>query len=123
MSPALHRGIRKALRTILQLAAGGGLTALVSALAGGLEPATQAVVMAAWTAFVTLLQNTAETAGLIPTLLPTPGVVPSVGAVSKTVATVETTVDQVGSTIGDVEGTVTSTDGELIAEVDPPAGD
>lgn len=121
MSPALHRGIRKAIRTLLQLAAGGGLTALISALSGGLAPATQGVVMAAWTALVAFAQNTAESAGKIPTLLPTPGLVPSAAAVaSKTVATVETAVDQAGGAVGDVTGTVTGTTGELLGEVDPP---
>jgi len=71
MSPALRRGIRKALRTVVQLVAGGALTALVSMVAGGLSAAAQGTVMAAWTALVALAQNTAETAGKIPTLLPT----------------------------------------------------
>lgn len=121
MSPALTRGWRKAARTILQLAAGGALTALVSAIAGGLSPTAQATIMAAWTTLMALAQNTLETAGKIPTLLPTPGLVPSVGPVlATTVGTVETTVDQVGGAVGDVTGTVIGTAGELIGEVDPP---
>lgn len=121
MNPALHRGSRKALRTVLQLAAGGALTGLVSALAGGLSPSVQGLIMAAWTAFVALAQNTAETAGKIPVLLPTPGIVPSVAPVAvAAVGTVETAVDQVGQTVGDVTGTVTSLTGELLGEVDPP---
>lgn len=118
MSVALHRGIRKALRTVLQLAAGGALTGLVSAVAGGLSAQVQGVVMAAWTALVALAQNTAETAGKIPTLLPTPGLVPSVAPLSSTaVGTVETAVDRAGATVGDVQGTVTGVGGALIGEV------
>lgn len=71
MSPAISRGIRKGLRTLAQLAAGGALTALISAVAGGLPAATQGLVMAAWTALVAFAQNSLETAGTIPTLLPT----------------------------------------------------
>jgi hypothetical protein len=118
MSPALHRGIRKAIRTLLQLAAGGGLTALVTAFAGDLDGRTQGLVMAGWTTLVTLIQNTAETAGVIPTLLPSPGLVPSAGPiVAMNVGTVETEIDTVGDTIGEVSGTVTDTAGELIGEV------
>ena len=121
MSPALHRGLRKAARTVLQLVAGGALTAAVNQFADGLSANTKVYVLALWTVVITLAQNTAETAGLIPTLLPTPGVVPSVGAVTQTVATVETTVDQTGGTVGDVEGTVTDQAGDLLGEVGPPA--
>ena len=71
MSPAVTRGLKKGARTVLQLVAGGALTALVSAIAGGLPAATQGFVMAAWTALVATAQNTLETAGKIPTVLPT----------------------------------------------------
>lgn len=70
MTPTAH-GLRKAIRTLAQLAAGGALTALVAALAHGLSPNVEGVVLAAWTALVAGLQNTAEAKGLIPTLLPT----------------------------------------------------
>ncbi|HEV7534726.1 MAG TPA: hypothetical protein VGP90_03775 [Acidimicrobiia bacterium] len=71
MSPALTRGLKKAGRTILQLMTGGALTALVSAVVGGLSPSTQATVMAVWTTLVAFAQNSLETAGKIPTILPT----------------------------------------------------
>jgi len=71
MSVATDRGTRKALRTVLQLAAAGGLTALVSALADGLAPAQAGLLVAAWGVVVTFLQNTLETAGMIPVVLPT----------------------------------------------------
>ena len=72
----MNRAVRKAIRTALQLVASGGLTALVSLIAGGLEPATAAIVLAAWTVLVTYVQNLLEDAGTIATLLPSP-VVPN----------------------------------------------
>lgn len=117
MSAAWHRGIRKALRTVVQLAAGGALTALVSALSDGLAPSTQGVVMAAWTVLVTLAQNTAETAGKIPTLLPTPGVVPSRAAVTTAVGTVATTVEDADDATAVVVGTVEDLEGQILGEV------
>lgn len=121
MTPGLYRGLRKALRTIVQLVAAGGLTAAVNAFADGLAPNMKALVGAAWLVAVTFAQNAAETAGRIPVLLPTPGLVPSVGAVAGTaVGTVETAVDVAGDSIGDVTGTVESVAGDLLGEVGPP---
>lgn len=68
----MNRALRKALRTILQVIASGGLTALVSAIAGGIAPATAAIVLATWTVIVTYVQNALEGTGTIPTLLPSP---------------------------------------------------
>ena len=122
MSPAIHRAWRKGARTVLQLIAGGALTALVTAVAGGLDAKTQAVVMGAWTALVAALQNGLETAGKIPTLLPTPGLVPSAASVVATaVGTVETAVDQAGGGVGEVQGTVTDQTGALMGEVVDPS--
>lgn len=121
MNPALHRGIKKGLRTLIQLAVGGALTAAVNALASGLSPNTKIYVLTAWTVAVALLQNSLETAGKIPVLLPTPGIVPSVAPVlGKVAGTVETAVDQVGGVVGDVTGTVTDLTGGLLGEVTPP---
>lgn len=121
MSPALHRAWRKAARTVLQLAAAGSLTALVDALAGGLSPQAAALLTAGWGVVVTFLHVYAETAGKVPTLLPTPGIVPSVASVATTVVgTVETTIDRVGDAVGDVTGTVTDVGGQLLGEVNPP---
>lgn len=111
-SPALSRGVRKGLRTILQVVAGGALTALVTAMADGLEPEMQALVMGAWIALVAFAQNWAETAGKIPTVLPTPGLV--VGpAADVVVATVDTVTDTTGGIVGDV----TDTAGDIIGTV------
>ncbi len=72
MTRAQKRGLYKGLRTVAQLVAGGSLTALISAVAGGLSPAWAAVLLGVWTAVVAGVQNTLETTGTIPTLLPTP---------------------------------------------------
>lgn len=68
----MNKATRKALRTLLQVVASGALTALVSALAGGLEPSTAPAPLAAWTVVVTFIQNWLEAGGAIPTLLPSP---------------------------------------------------
>jgi hypothetical protein len=66
----MSRGLRKALRTIVQLVAGGSLTALVTAIADGLDPNVKAIVLAGFTVAVTYAQNALEAAGKIPVLLP-----------------------------------------------------
>ena len=60
---------QRAIRTLLQTIAGGGLTALVVAVANGLPPGVVAVVMGAWTALVAFVQNQLEASGTIPPLL------------------------------------------------------
>lgn len=118
MNPALHRGIRKALRTAAQLVVAGGLTAAVNAFADGLSPNVKVYVTAGWTVVIALAQNFLETAGRVPVLLPTPGLVPSAaGVATKAVGVVETTVDKVGDVVGDVDGVVTDTAGGLLGEV------
>jgi len=120
-SVALHRGWRKAVRTVVQVVASGGLTAAVDAVAGGLDPNTRVMVAAVWLVVVTFCQNALETRGTIPALLPTPGLVPSAGKVAEpVVGVVETTVDRVGDAVGDVEGVVTDLTGDLLGEVNPP---
>lgn len=112
MSAGLQRGWRKSARTIAQVIAGGALTALVTEIVGGLPPATQGLVMGAWVAVVAFVQNWAETAGAIPTLLPTPAVV--VGPVGgAAVATVEAVADETG----DIAGDVLDTAGEVVGTV------
>lgn len=68
----MNRTLSRAARTILQLIAAGGLTALVVALADGLAPNTKAVVLAAATVAVTLAQNLLESAGTLPTVFEPP---------------------------------------------------
>ena len=120
MSPGLHRGLRKAIRTALQLAASGALTAAVNTFADGLSPNTKVYVLAGWTVLIALCQNGLESAGKIPVILPTPGIVPSTGAVTKAVGTVETAVEVAGDAVGDVEGVVIDATGTLLGEVGPP---
>lgn len=121
MSPALHRAWRKAARTLLQMAAAGSLTAVVDLVAHGLSPAAAGAVLVVWGVVVTFLHNYAETAGKIPVILPTPGLVPNVAPLaSRAVGVVETAIDQVGDTVGDVTGVVTDLAGGLLGEVEPP---
>lgn len=117
MSPGLTRGIKKGLRTVAQVAAGGALTALVTALAGGLAPATQALVMGAWVAFVAFSQNWAEGAGKVPVLLPTPAII--AGPASAAVATVDAAADKAGAITGDVIDPQGAVVGEVTGQVTP----
>lgn len=116
MGPGLTRGIKKGLRTIAQVAAGGALTALVTALAGGLAPTTQAIVMGAWIAFVAFSQNWAEGAGKIGVLLPTPALIS--GPTADAVATVEAAADRTGGIVGDVLDTAGDVVGEVTGQLD-----
>jgi hypothetical protein len=108
--------LRKATRQIVQMAAAGSLTILVTALAHGLTPAVEGLVLAAWGVVVVFLHNWAETRGSIPVLLPTPGLVPSVatGAVDTVLAPVAGAVEAVADEAGDVTGTVTDVAGEVV---------
>ena len=109
---ALSRGWRKAARTLLQLAVGGSLTAVVDLLAHGLSPATAGAVMTIWTALVAFLHNYLETAGKIPTIFATPGLVTStIAPVAQATVTAQT------STTGAITGAVTDTAGEVIGKV------
>lgn len=106
------------------MAAAGSLTALVAAAADGLNPTTAGIAVAAWGVLVTFLQNYLETAGKIPTLLPTPGVVPSRAVVATTaVGTVATTVEDVEMDTRVVVGTVEDLEGEVLGEVSGVLGD
>lgn len=104
MNPALNRGLKKAGRTIIQMVASGGMTALVNALAHGLDPTAQLAVAAAWMWLVTFLQNAGETKGIIPILLPTPGLITKTagGLVDTTVGVVDTVAVGGGQVVGDV---------------------
>lgn len=68
----MNRGLRKGIRTLLQLVAGGSLTALVNLGVGGLEPNVKAMLLAAWTVVLAYAQNSLEEAGKISVLLPSP---------------------------------------------------
>ncbi len=64
----MNRTTSRGLRTLLQLVAAGGLTALVNAIAEGLTPNVKAIVLAGSALVVTLAQNLLETAGKVPTV-------------------------------------------------------
>lgn len=68
----MNKGLRKAIRTMVQLIVSGGLTALVAAVAN-LDAATSAVVLGGWQVVVTFCQNALESSGRIPELLPPRG--------------------------------------------------
>jgi hypothetical protein len=109
-NPAFSRGARKALRTVVQVAAGGALTALVTALSGHFDPEITALIMGAWIAFVAFAQNWAEAAGKIPVLLPAPGLITTGGTlVGKAVGAVDTVGRSATTVIEDVvDGTLGS---------------
>lgn len=131
MSPALNRALRKAVRTLLQMAAAGGLTALVDLAAHGLAPGAAAAILVVWGTLVAFLHNFLETQGLIPALLPAAGLVTTSvgGLVAKTVGTVDAVtegathvVGDVVSTSGKVVGGVAGTVGGLVGAVGGTVG-
>lgn len=120
MKPALDRGLRKAGRDLLQVVAAGGATALVTMLTGHLNPELAVAVAFAFKLLVTFAQNTAETAGKIPVVLPSPGLVTTTagGAVSKVVGTVDTVAEGAGQVVGDVVDTA----GKVVGGIAGTAG-
>ena len=60
---------KRAVRTMVQLVAGGGLTGVIAALSSGLNQQETAVVMAVMTLVVTFCQNWAEESGWVKPLL------------------------------------------------------
>lgn len=119
-NPALDRGLRKAGRSALQMVAAGTLTVLVTVLAHGLAPGTEALVLAVWGVVVAFLHNYLETQGIIPAILPTAGLVTTTagGAISKVVGTVDTVADTGGQVVGDVVNTA----GKVVGGVAGAAG-
>lgn len=120
MNQALSRGVKKGLRTLVQLAVGGGLTAAVNSWANGLDPAVQVYVLTGWTVLLALLQNTLETKGVIPTLLPTVGLITreTGGVLQKAVGAVDTVAIEGGQVVGDV----INTSGKVVGGVVGTAG-
>lgn len=117
-SVALNRGWKKAARAVAQMAVAGSATVLVTAIAGGLSPATGGLVLAFWGVVVTFLHNYLETAGKIPVLLPTPGLVPLVRDVAEPVlAPVLATAEAGVAVTGEVVGSVTDLTGAVAGTV------
>jgi hypothetical protein len=63
--------LRRAGRTLLQLIAAGGLTALIAALVDGLDTKAATLTLAGWTVFVTYVQNLLEDKGTLHPVLGT----------------------------------------------------
>lgn len=127
MGPALNRGFRKGGREIIQFIAAGGATALIGVLTGHLSPELVVIVGVLLKFFVTFSQNTLETAGKIPVLLPSAGLVTTTagGAVSKVVGTVDTVVQATTGTATaatQVVGDVVSTSGQVVGGVTGAVG-
>lgn len=59
----------RVVRSVLQLVAGGGLAAIVAAVANGLSPTAAAALSLASALLVIICQNFAEEKGVIPALL------------------------------------------------------
>jgi hypothetical protein len=114
-NPGLIRGLKKAARTLIQLAAAGALTALIDLLAHGLAPQAAGALMTFWTALMAFLQNYLETNGTIPAILPATGLVTTTvgGAVTNVVGTV----DAVKTDVNQVTGQVLDTAGGLVGSV------
>lgn len=123
-SPALTRGARKGIRTLIQTIAGGGLTALVTILAGGLSPSMSALLLAIFTALVSLAQNYLETRGAIPAILPTAGLITTTtgGALGTVVGTVDAVAETGGYVAGDVVNTAGNVVGGITGVVDGVVG-
>jgi hypothetical protein len=98
--------------------AAGGATAVIDLLVDNVNPGYGVVMAFAFKILIAYAQNYLETAGKIPVLLPTPGLVPSVGeGPAVAVGTVDAVAEKVGEAVGEVTGTVESLTGELIGEV------
>jgi len=120
MTPALSRGLRKFGRDVLQVVAAGGATAVVGVLTGHLNPEVAVLVAFGFKVFVTFAQNTLETAGKIPVVLPSPGLVTTSagGVASKVVGTVDAVTEGSAQVVGEVVNTA----GQVVGAVAGAAG-
>lgn len=107
MKPALDRGLRKVGRDLLQVIAAGGAVGIVGLVTGHLSPEVAIIVAFGFKLLTVFAQNTLETAGKIPVLLPSPGLVTTTtgGLIGKAVGTVDTAVADSGQVVGDVVNT------------------
>lgn len=65
----MSNALKRAARTLGQLVASGGLTAIVDQLAGGLSAQQAALVLTGWTVVVSYVHNLLEDSGAVPTVL------------------------------------------------------
>jgi hypothetical protein len=134
MKPALNRGLRKLGRDLLQVIAAGGATAVVALITGHLHPEVAVIVAFAFKLLMVFAQNTLETNGSIPVILPSPGLVTTTtgGLVGKAVGTVDTVVQGAGATVAgvgataaaatQVVGAVVDTAGQVVGNVTGAVG-
>jgi hypothetical protein len=113
----LSRGWRKGIRSLLQVAAGGGLTALVALIGKGFSPTTAVALTVIWGAIVATLHNFFESSGIIPVLLPTPALVPMAATIGAVIAPVAGTVEAVAEDTGHVVGSVKDLAGAVVGTV------
>jgi hypothetical protein len=130
------RGVRKAIRDLVQVAiavvGAGGATALLDALVDSVDPAVGVVLAFVFKVLIAYAQNTLESRGRIPVLLPSPGLVTTgtgtlqraVGAVVPQVeAAVQTTVEGVATTEQRIAGPVLDNAGRVVGAVTGVATD
>lgn len=129
-SPAQSRGARKGIRdavqAVLAVVAAGGATAAIELVVDHLNPAYGVLMAFVFKIVIAYAQNFLETAGKIPVLLPTPGLVSAVldpvdGAATDATPLVAppaaATVDAVTDAAGKVTGAVTDTAGGIVGKV------
>lgn len=120
-TPAQSRGLRKGTRDAFQAAvaivAAGGATAVIGLVVDNVNPSVGVVLAFVFKILVAYAQNYLETAGRIPVLLPTPGLIPTAEAADSALAPVTGAVEAVADTAGEVTGTVTDTTGSIVGKV------
>jgi hypothetical protein len=130
-NPAQFRGARKGLRdafqAVLAVVAAGGATVVVDLLIGQINSLlVGAVLTLVFKVLIAYAQNLLETAGKIPVLLPTPGLVSAAlepveevlaGAVPILAPPPVATVDAVVAETGEIAGTVVGVTGGVVGKV------
>lgn len=121
-SAARSRGFRKSIRdafqALLAVVAAGGATVGFETFVGTLAPAYSGLLAIGFKILIAYAQNYLETAGKIPVMLPTPGLV-----TSSVAPIAQATVKASASATGAVSGDVTDTTGEKIGEVSGQANE
>lgn len=121
-SPAASRGARKALRDAFQavvaVVAAGGASLVIDLVVGHVDPVVGVVLAFVFKIMVAYAQNYLETAGKVPAMLPSPGLVTTTagGLSGKVVATVDTVVETTEGAAA-VVGDVIDTAGKAVGAV------
>ena len=126
-SRGLRKGTRDALQAVVAIVAAGGATAVIELVVDSVSPAVGVLMAFGFKVVIAYLQNYLETAGKIPVLLPTPGLVsavlsPVADAAKDTTPLVApaagATVDATSDIAGVVTGEVTDLDGGVVGTVE-----